>query len=94
MPELLVEFFVKFLTDPADVVFDPFAGSNTTGSVAERLGRSWIGIEADAEYAAVVAGAVPGGEEGGVSLVRAIPRASRGSDRTVTRGNRAGWPGR
>lgn len=51
MPELLVEFFVKFLTDPADVVFDPFAGSNTTGSVAERLGRSWIGIEADAEYA-------------------------------------------
>ena len=51
MPEPLIEFFVKFLTDPGDVVFDPFAGSNTTGSVAERLGRNWIGIEADAEYA-------------------------------------------
>jgi site-specific DNA-methyltransferase (cytosine-N4-specific) len=51
MPELLVEFFVKFLTDPGDVVFDPFAGSNTTGFVAERLERKWIGIEADAEYA-------------------------------------------
>ena len=51
MPELLVEFFVRFLTDPKDVVFDPFSGSNTTGSVAERLGRDWIGIEADAAYA-------------------------------------------
>ena len=51
MPEPLVEFFVKFLTDPGDVVLDPFAGSNTTGAVAERLERKWIGIEADAEYA-------------------------------------------
>jgi len=51
MPELLVEFFVKFLTDPNDLVLDPFAGSNTTGSVAERLGRDWIGIEADEAYA-------------------------------------------
>ncbi len=51
MPEPLVEFFVKFLTDPGDTVLDPFAGSNTTGAVAERLGRKWIGIEADAGYA-------------------------------------------
>ena len=47
MPEALIEFFVQFLTDEKDVVIDPFAGSNTTGSVAERLGRrSWLGIEA------------------------------------------------
>ena len=51
MPELLVEFFVKFLTDPGELVFDPFAGSNTTGAVAERLGREWLGVEADADYA-------------------------------------------
>jgi site-specific DNA-methyltransferase (cytosine-N4-specific) len=51
MPELLVEFFVKFLSDPGDLVLDPFAGSNTTGAVAERLGREWIGIEADPTYA-------------------------------------------
>ncbi len=51
MPELLVEFFVKFLTDEKDLVLDPFAGSNTTGSVAERLGREWVGIEADEIYA-------------------------------------------
>jgi len=52
MPEALVEFFVRFLTDPGEVVLDPFAGSNTTGAVAERLGREWVGIEADADYAA------------------------------------------
>ena len=51
MPEPLVEFFVRFLTEPNDVVFDPFSGSNTTGSVAERLGREWVGVEADAAYA-------------------------------------------
>ena len=52
MPELLVEFFIQFLTEPGDLVLDPFAGSNTTGAVAERLGRRWLSVEADAEYAA------------------------------------------
>lgn len=52
MPEALVEFFVKFLTDPGDLVLDPFAGSNTTGAVAERLGRRWFAIEMNPEYAA------------------------------------------
>lgn len=51
MPEALVRFFVQFLTDPGDLVLDPFAGSNTTGAVAEELGRKWIGLEADAHYA-------------------------------------------
>lgn len=51
MPEPLVEFFVRFLTDAGDVVMDPFAGSNTTGAVAERLGRSWVAFEANAAYA-------------------------------------------
>lgn len=51
MPEALVDFFVRFLTDPGDLVLDPFAGSNTTGAVAEGLGRRWLGIERDPEYA-------------------------------------------
>jgi hypothetical protein len=51
MPEGLVEFFVQFLTDPGDTVLDPFAGSNTTGAVAEALGRKWLAIERDPEYA-------------------------------------------
>lgn len=51
MPEPLVEFFTKFLTDPGDVVLDPFAGSNTTGAVAEGLDREWVCLEANPEYA-------------------------------------------
>jgi len=39
------------LTNPGDLVIDPFAGSNTTGAVAERLGRKWIAIEKSREYA-------------------------------------------
>jgi len=49
-PSALPEFFITFLTDPRDLVLDPFAGSNTTGAVAERLGRQWIAIEKDKEY--------------------------------------------
>jgi DNA modification methylase len=60
MPEPLVEFFVRFLTDEGDLVLDPFAGSNTTGAVAERLARRWIGIEADAEYAEASRVRLPG----------------------------------
>lgn len=52
MPPELVEFFVRFLTDEDDTVLDPFAGSNTTGAVAERLGRRWISCEANWDYAA------------------------------------------
>jgi site-specific DNA-methyltransferase (cytosine-N4-specific) len=41
-PEVLPAFFIKFLTDEGDIVFDPFAGSNTTGATAEKLQRKWI----------------------------------------------------
>lgn len=51
MPEQLIEFFIRFLTDEDDLIMDPFAGSNTTGEVAERLNRQWLGIEAIDEYA-------------------------------------------
>ena len=46
----LAEFFINFLTDPGDLVFDPFAGSNLTGSVAEQLDRRWVSIEPIEEY--------------------------------------------
>lgn len=47
----LAAFFVEFLTEKNDLVFDPFGGSNTTGAVAERLGRRWVSVEANPEYA-------------------------------------------
>jgi len=44
------EFFIKFLTDEGDLVLDPFAGSCTTGSVAEQLSRKWLCIDSEKEY--------------------------------------------
>lgn len=49
-PSALPEFFIKLLTEPDDLVIDPFAGSNTTGVVAEHLGRHWIAFEQKEEY--------------------------------------------
>lgn len=59
MPLQVPEFFVKFLTDPGDLVLDPFAGSNTTGRAAENLRRRWISIEADRAYAVASKGRFP-----------------------------------
>jgi site-specific DNA-methyltransferase (cytosine-N4-specific) len=51
-PPPLPEFFIRFLTEPKQLVLDPFAGSNVTGQVAELLGRSWISMEINADYVA------------------------------------------
>lgn len=51
-PAALPEFFIKLCTKPDDLVIDPFAGSNTTGFVAESLSRRWISIEMDERYVA------------------------------------------
>lgn len=51
-PAKLPEFFIQFLTDPGDVVADIFAGSNTTGQVAEALGRRWIAFDENLDYVA------------------------------------------
>ena len=40
-------------TKPGDVVLDPFFGTGTTGAVARRLGRRWIGIEREQAYVQV-----------------------------------------
>ena len=49
-PAPLPEFFVKLLTDDGDLVLDPFAGSNMTGAICERLGRRWIACEQNEQY--------------------------------------------
>jgi site-specific DNA-methyltransferase (cytosine-N4-specific) len=54
-PEKLPEFFIRMLTNPGDLVVDIFAGSNTTGAVAEREGRRWLAFELDADYVAASA---------------------------------------
>ena len=49
-PSALPEFYVKLLTGENDLVVDPFAGSNTTGAVAEKLKRTWLAGELDEQY--------------------------------------------
>ncbi|MFO0925797.1 MAG: DNA methyltransferase [Gemmataceae bacterium] len=44
-PLPLPEFFVRFLSEPDDLVLDPFAGSNVTGYVAERNKRRWLAFQ-------------------------------------------------
>ncbi|WP_419915943.1 DNA-methyltransferase [Candidatus Poriferisodalis sp.] len=48
----IIQFFVEFLTEPGDLVLDPFGGSNSTGAVAEDLGRRWLTVEPNADYVA------------------------------------------
>lgn len=52
MPVGLANFFINLCTDKGDLVFDPFAGSNTTGASSEQLGRRWLTVEANPTYAA------------------------------------------
>ncbi|MCA8926978.1 MAG: site-specific DNA-methyltransferase [Alphaproteobacteria bacterium] len=50
-PEALLHRVILASSNPGDVVLDPFFGTGTTGVVAKRLGRHWIGIERDHTYA-------------------------------------------
>ena len=54
-PSKLPEFFIRFLTDPGDLVVDIFAGSNTTGQVAEAEQRRWIAFDSSHDYLAASA---------------------------------------
>ena len=54
-PEALLHRILIASTKPGDTVLDPFFGTGTTGAVAKRLGRKFIGIERDADYARAAA---------------------------------------
>jgi site-specific DNA-methyltransferase (cytosine-N4-specific) len=49
-PRQLPAFFIRLLTEPGDTVLDIFAGSNTTGAMAEQLGRKWLAFEQEVQY--------------------------------------------
>ena len=53
-PEALLERVVLATSKPGDVVLDPFAGTGTTGAVAQRLERKWIMIEREPAYRALI----------------------------------------
>ena len=49
-PAKLPRFFIEFLTDPGDIVLDPYAGSNVTGEAAEASHRKWLAFEMREDY--------------------------------------------
>jgi DNA modification methylase/intein/homing endonuclease len=57
-PEALLYRVILSSSNPGDVVLDPFFGTGTTGAVAKRLKRHWIGIEQDEQYIKVARGRI------------------------------------
>lgn len=49
MQASMVKFFISFLSSQGDLVFDPFAGSNTTGATAQFMNRKWASVEINKE---------------------------------------------
>lgn len=52
-PVAVMAWLIEALTNPGDIIVDPFCGSGTTGVAALRLGRRFIGIERDSGFAAI-----------------------------------------
>ena len=67
-PEALLARAILAASRPGDVVLDPFFGTGTTGAVAKRLGRSFIGLERDKSYARAA--------EERIAAVEPLPQAS------------------
>ena len=84
-PEALLYRLLLATTRPGDVVLDPFFGTGTTGAVARRLGRRWIGIEREGRYVAAarerIAAALPLDESAMLVMPsrRAAPRVPFGA---------------
>jgi site-specific DNA-methyltransferase (cytosine-N4-specific) len=75
-PAALPEYFIRMLTDPGDLVLDPFGGSCMTGMVAERLGRRWACVELSESYLLGAMGRFQGGKpqpEEGKAVQYTIP---------------------
>ena len=84
-PEALLYRILLAATKPGDVVLDPFFGTGTTGAVAKRLGRDWIGIERESDYIEVaserIAAALPLDESALKTMQspKAAPRVALGT---------------
>ncbi len=75
-PEALLYRVLLACTNKGDVVLDPFFGTGTTGAVARRLGRRWIGIEREKSYVKVARERIASTLELDESAMRTMPSRS------------------
>jgi modification methylase len=73
-PEALLHRVLRACTEPGQVVLDPFFGSGTTGAVAKRLGRRYIGIERDDVYIAAAEARIAAVEAAPETALRHVAR--------------------
>ena len=70
-PEKLLQRVLDIATNPGDLVLDSFAGSGTTGAVAQKMGRRWIMVEigdhADTHIVPRLKKVIDGTDQGGIS---------------------------
>ena len=77
-PEVLLELIIRHFSSPGDWVLDSFAGSGTTGAVAQKMGRRWIMVEL--------------GEHCHTHIIPRLSSVIRGTDGTgIT--DKVSWPG-
>ena len=79
-PEALLHRVIVSSTKPGDVILDPFFGSGTTGAVAKRLGRHFIGLERDPRYAKIAHARIAGVEPAGHDAVE-VTKSKRAEPR-------------
>jgi modification methylase len=79
-PESLLHRVIISSTRPGDVVLDPFFGSGTTGAVAKRLGRHFIGLERDPQYVKLARKRIASVEEADTDAL-AVTRSKRDEPR-------------
>ena len=88
-PEALLARVILAASRPDDLVLDPFFGTGTTGAVAKRLGRRFIGIEREASYARPREKRIAGVQAAAGAVARAVRDRARGAARAVLGAGRA-----
>jgi modification methylase len=73
-PEGLLYRVILSSSNPGDVVLDPFFGSGTTGAVAKKLHRNWVGIERDIKYISMAQNRIDSVESTSLEAVTLINR--------------------
>ena len=88
-PEALLARVILSASRPDDLVLDPFNGTGTTGAVAKKLGRRFIGIEREAKYAKAAEKRIADVEAGALAVDRALRDRARSAAGGVLGADRA-----